>query len=1139
MDRLRGGRRHVPGAAGVESVVVYEWAEVEAVESDQLRGSHPVDVREVDSFAERAPQRHTLRHVVEAPDVKLAGLVARRTGSGLAEVDRQITSMRDSGQAGRRKLAGFADAVLACLDRQPETEAQDTKRIGALFVETYSPDEKRFIAICLLRLQGIAPASLGTPTVAGKMESLFDECLPDIYKSLGIDLDERGWKKTHALEDAFPRAEAAIAAVLSEAASASSSQDVDALRAAFRSALKAHGGLITTFLPHDLLRGRTNELFEVIREAFDADETTLIDRHQRAWSTATAYEADARKFGTRFAELYMADLAAALRVRLDSHKDAQTLRPAGLEVQQRPKKYPLEESERDIRLALVVANNGEGPAMDAELSIEAVSGLTIGQEFFPLGTIRSGTMPVDIAATTDPADLDPDQHAQLLGQISWRNADGSRGSESVDCRLAPQRTDIDWDSLARTSPYSLKPIRDPNDLIGRDELLEELVASMTATDMGSCIVSGQKRVGKTSIVRSLEARLGAEAPSIATAYLQVSPYKASVLSLYRAISESILEAARGVPGVKLDILHSAELPSFELGPSDLLSVVAAIRRAGVSRLLLVLDEFDELPSDLLGYTDEAGGFFNTLRDLTSSEDTALVLVGGENLSFVLTAYGSALNLVDSHRVDYFRREDQYSDYADLIRVPTAATLEFEADAVDALYEESAGHPYFTKMICRSVFALAAKRRDASITSTEIGDAVATELAHASTTAFSHFWDDGIYEQDAVARREVARKRRATLLAVGRSFAGSLASTREAVETEAARVGLDAADARGALVNLEQRGVLQAQDDRLRAFVPFFGRWLGTRGPSQIVSSIEDAATREALRVAADDLSISPDEVSRLVKQWGLYRSREVTTDHVRDWLHQFGGVHEQRRAFDLIQQMRFFTATEISSMLGRAHKRLTEGWKRALQRGQQLFTDILVVPLDDPGKSGYQFAHTYVVENRIHKGNVVSLEKLAQRISTTKRKLQAVVFVDDFVGTGHNAMTRLGSLDEHARLQLRDHALSVNFVVVAGFQSGLERLDDWLASEQLPISVHPQEVFGSADSAFGDDSRFFENDSERLATKQLFEELALDRGFDPPLGYGDLQAVLAFETGIPNNSLPLLWGNVGGQRPWSPLFARF
>jgi hypothetical protein len=115
----------------------------------------------------------------------------------------------------------------------------------------------------------------------------------------------------------------------------------------------------------------------------------------------------------------------------------------------------------------------------------------------------------------------------------------------------------------------------------------------------------------------------------------------------------------------------------------------------------------------------------------------------------------------------------------------------------------------------------------------------------------------------------------------------------------------------------------------------------------------------------------------------------------------------------------------------------------------------------------------------------------------------------------------------------------VHFVLVAGFQAGLQRLDEWLADEQLRISVHPQEVFTSADSAFAPDSRFFDSDAERLATRQLFHDLAEDRGFDPPLGYGDLQALVAFETGIPNNSLPLLWGEAGGKRSWMPLFARF
>jgi hypothetical protein len=38
-----------------------------------------------------------------------------------------------------------------------------------------------------------------------------------------------------------------------------------------------------------------------------------------------------------------------------------------------------------------------------------------------------------------------------------------------------------------------------------------------------------------------------------------------------------------------------------------------------------------------------------------------------------------------------------------------------------------------------------------------------------------------------------------------------------------------------------------------------------------------------------------------------------------------------------------------------------------------------------------------------------------------------------------------------------------------------------------------------------------------------------------PLGFGDCQALVVFETGCPNNSVPILWKQTG---EWQPLFPR-
>lgn len=689
------------------------------------------------------------------------------------------------------------------------------------------------------------------------------------------------------------------------------------------------------------------------------------------------------------------------------------------------------------------------------------------------------------------------------------------------------------------APYRLKAVSDPAELVGRDQLVDQLISGLTGDDMTSSTVSGQKRVGKTSIVKTLETRVHQDCPEALVVYLQVSAYRSAPMALYRAIAQALVRVARkGLAGGQE--ASAIALPSFEYGFSDVIPPVEEILSLDEQRrLVLILDEFDEIPSTLYQLNDEAAAFFKTLRGLIARDRFGVVLVGGENLSFVLTALGSALNVLDGHRVDSFRRENQFSDFAQLVRQPTAGALEFSPEAVECLYDECSGHPYFAKLICRSLFVLMVERHDASVTAREVREAINSALAQAEVTAFAHFWDDGIFETDPGRRQDVARKRRLTLLALSRALRSADGSTREHVEAEADRISLPGTELAMTVASFERRGVLLNKNGTIDARIPFFGRWLRDYGTTSIVVEVTDRRAQTELRAHLDEAAIASSELTALASSWGLYRNREITSDAIREWLEQFGGVFEQRRALELIKQLRFFTGLEIRARFSQAHQRLTTGWRCQLGRGHKLFTDVLVVPLDDPGKSGYTYGSTYVVENRIHKANVVPKKGLDARLKSTNRELAAVVFVDDFIGSGGTVIERLSTLPEAARNRLREPGLESALIVIAGFEQGITAVETWLAEQRLPIRVYPQQLFDHTERAFDPESRFFEDPAERVATQALFEQLGARISPEHPLGWFNSQALVVFESSVPNNTLPHVWIERAGENEWHPLFGRF
>ena len=1051
-------------------------------------------------------------------------------------LEQALDDLRGAPQPGRRKLRVFYAKVLEARDGQHH---EPNELIAEeLFRQESGRDAERHVALALLHLLSAAPGAFSDASLAGRAENLWDEHLSDIYRLLGVGANAHAFDKRQALMDAIPRAERALNDVIDDAVSVRNSRGLRSLREQYTKALRGQWQLVGLFLPPTLTRARLDEVFESVQSVFDASDLTLVGASQQCWTVLRRFRDDAEQFGTSYARRFLAALADGLLQCVEAYRAERTLEPADLRLTPGYKKYPLRENGRQIRVALCIENRGQGPALDTIVVLDAVAGIVVADAEIFAGTVRTGMQVLEVDAQVDCADL-VQGAAEVIGQLKWRNADGSPGAAALELVIEPQPGDVDWTAVRGRTPYRLSAISDPHELIGRDQLIDHLTSALANDDMASCTISGQKRVGKTSIVKSLDTRLAAEAPQVLVCYLQVGPFKTKAGALYREIARVVIQAGqRQAPHrPEWEVLSP---PDFSDGFSDLLGVVDKVLDiGGAVRLVLVLDEFDEIPARLYQHNDEAGAFFNTLRELTARDRTSVILVGGENLAFVLTVNGSALNMLESHRVDSFRRNDQFVDFAELVRRPSQGILDFEPEAIETLYDESAGHPYFAKMICQSLFALMTERRDSSVTAAEVREAVHQALAKASPTAFAHFWDDGIFEVEPGRKQEVARARRLTLLSVSRALRAAEGPTREQIDTEASRIALPAVDLAQALRSFEQRGVLAIAGDCVEPRIPFFRRWLRDHGAANIVSEITDEAARDRLQVHLDEAAVTGAEIAELVGGWGLYRNRDITTDAVRAWLEQFGGALEQRRALDLIKQLHFVDGKEIRGAFSSAHQRLTAGRTRLLATGQQRFTDVLVVPFDDPGSSGYTYGATYVTANNIHRANIVARESLASRLRNTRRDVGMVVFVDDFIATGGTAISRLGELGDASYERLRDRSLLAALVVMAGFEDGIRAVEQWLAAEDLPILVDAQQVLDRRDRVFGQGSRFFPKASERVATEKLFENVGPVTAAERPAGWLATQSLVVFEANVPNSTLPHLWQERSGPAPWIPLFERF
>lgn len=1051
---------------------------------------------------------------------------------GLRAIDASLREIAGKGTPGRRRLRFFFAATLQALDGFERT-VEDDSLLDELFSHERSKDERGFVAVSLLRLLAVAPEAFSDQRFIGKSEQLWDQQLLDVYKNLGLSVSDSGFDKRKALQDAVPRALSDLNRALEDLGGVTDANSLQTVRRHLRQALGRHASVVDPFLPAGLLRVRLDELFTLAIAVFEAEDHSLLAAFQNAWDSCKAYEEEAAEYDTDFSRDILAAFARELGRQLERTKSQRTLHDAVLRVDGSGRRYPLHEPARVLRLRLGIKNTGKGPASEVVISIEAAAGLELEQTEIYVGSVRTGSHTAEVAAMVESVE----GPAEIIGVIRWLNADGSPAETPFDVRFQPQRSDVQWGALDEYEPYSLSPIEDPAELFGRDSLIKTLVAALSKGNMTSFVVSGQKRVGKTSIALSVgELMRTAESAQYIVAYLQVGKFKASPKGLYRGISKAIVDATKPLwqdfPG-----LQHLERPGFDDGFVEFLDFVDEVLALDESlRLVLILDEFDELPTRLYQLNDEAGAFFNILREFVAQPRRALVLVGGERLNFVLQANGAALNLLSTHRVDQFRRDDQMGDFSRLVAEPASGVLEFEPEAIEALFSLVDGHPYFAKMVCRSILRSAIERRETTVTASEVDDAAADALHEAGVMAFTHFWDDGIFESDPVRLQGIALNRRLALIALARAMASEAGPTKPQLEEEASRVELPASDLNQAISSLQQRRVLLSSGEAFVPRVPFFGRWLEAYGQSEIVSELTDPKVQSLIDTDRAAAVVPPHEIAALVKSWGIYRNRSVTGEQVRAWLTQFGGSLNQRRAMTVLKSARLYSHPQVKQAFAAGHASLVSGVRRTLAPGATLFTDVLVVPLRTANDAGWGYGTDYAREARIHLQNVVTPEQLGERLEATKRDIRFVVFVDDFIGSGGFAKDRLSTLPPSVLERLRSEDLEVALVVAVGFDQGVKRVRAWAKKAVLPMRVVVGETLDDQDRIFSRESRLFEEASERSATRELFERIGRLVQPNAPLGFNDGEALVVFETGVPNHTLPHLWSEGTAEHPWVPLF---
>lgn len=890
------------------------------------------------------------------------------------------------------------------------------------------------------------------------------------------------------------------------------------------------------------LRGKITHICEQISELVvckDASFKGRFDQVSESWQDLITLASPP----TFLNREYVAPFAASVYDALQALKSGAVDRFAcAIEPRRKPpliaeKRYPLHQVGKMLTITVPMVNNGPGVALDVNVELDCGNSnfIALDTDEVRLGDIPPGefavsfrTMVVESAIAVDMAML-----------VSWNQLFGEPMSVALSLRLMGQDPTVDWDGLEQLDPYSLE-VADGDRFVGRTAKVQAIGNRLLKVQMSSTYITGQKRIGKTSLAQAVLRYVATHAkPPVVyeTFYLEWGEYSAAdARGTVKALGEQLYLFLQS----HLPREIAVPMPSFEGSLAQLNFIAKALETSRPEkRFVIVLDEFDELHPEMYRFGPLAEAFFANLRTLAARKNLAFILVGGEKMPFIIGAQGDQLNKFGREPLDYFSRSDEWTDYVQLVTGPVKQSLNWEDSALNELFTLTNGHPYYTKLLCAKVFSNAIAQRDTEIIASDIRHAFSGRVSELDTNSFAHFWKDGI-NAEREEEEVIELKRLRVLVAFGRaSRSGS--PTRASIADHVSSATLQLADVGPLIDDFCRRDIMNEVGGGIIMQLPIFHQWLQDVGVTKLITSTLADDLENELQKAKDLAYVTATEIESLVKTWPLYRGNQISGEKVRAWLDQVPQPQDQRLLFTILAQLRFVKLPQIGEQLRNAHERVVTKATPPRMRESKVEKrrDLLITYLDGPGKSGATYARAYAKENDLLMESVVEPGKALRRLSSDAESPNALIVVDDLAGTGRSIAESLITLmaDLGATIIAKD--IPIFIVVLYSTEEAQEKIEVALRGfTGLRSRVHVCSTLSEKDRAFPDDGiGFWKNEQTRDRAKALC--LRLGTGlYKDALGFGSQSLLISFPDTCPNNNLPIIFASRSGSNAWNALLPR-
>jgi tetratricopeptide (TPR) repeat protein len=372
---------------------------------------------------------------------------------------------------------------------------------------------------------------------------------------------------------------------------------------------------------------------------------------------------------------------------------------------------------------------GSAPVEGIEVVISDEGGLELASPAFSPEVLRGGQSR-EVRVVLKPSSSQIDDGAfTMLAAIKYRTRRGDVGETGR--RAIPVRLGSSIDFVPIVNPYHAysggTPVERPEMFFGRAQLLDRIESEVTDGPLGQCFVLyGQKRSGKTSILRQLERRVNKRAITVPVT-VGIMDTKEAEAEFVQMCIDKLFERLKS----HYEINCSCPVSSSEVTSGPIRAFRIAVTAAQKeldghgysSRVVLLIDEF----SCIYEYIKEGimtNAFMRHWKALLQMEAFSAVVVGQDSMPKFKQAFSNEFGVTHDERITYLARTEAI-ELAEA-QIMLDGKTRYRGKALDRLLDLTAGSPFYLQIMCDRLVRHLNREKAVFVTEADI-DIVAREL----------------------------------------------------------------------------------------------------------------------------------------------------------------------------------------------------------------------------------------------------------------------------------------------------------------------------------------------------------------------------------------------------------------------------